>query len=390
MTDQRLRVLQVIGGLNRGGAEMVVVNLCNHVDPASFHLRVCTLMDSVPMAQRIRRPDGIKVLTCGRAPGRPQVRNTIRSTRRFREVVRAFRPDIVHSHLYAINAPLQWIAAAGTSCRHVITFHSVDKYRARRGHAPSAVFRWCESSTVRLCSARVIAVSGTVADTLQSRLSIPSGRIRVIYNGVDTETLSRSRQPASDATRRGLGLSPDDLLVVHVARFYAVKDHRTLLTAWPRVVTDVPRATLLLAGDGPLRREMESLCASLKIADSVRFLGARDDVPALLACSDVGVMPSLSEGMPVAAVEMLSMQLPLLASDIGAFREVVDPPRAGWVVPPGKPALLAEALARLLADPGLRAELGAAGRRRTVEMFSVGALARRHEELYRELATAGG
>jgi glycosyltransferase involved in cell wall biosynthesis len=352
MSGRRIRVLQVIGALNRGGAEMVVVNLCNAIDRAGFHLRICSLADSVPMATRLDRPDEVKVITCGRLPGLPRLGNTARVIQRLHGVVRDFRPHVIHSHLYSLNAPLQWLAGIPAHCGNVVTLHIAGLYYTRAGHWPSAVFRWCEQANMRLCGARVVAVSRAVADMARGWLHVPAGMLQVIYNGIDTDTFGSRARAA--ATRRSLGLSAEDLLVIQVARFHEQKGHKHLLAAWPRVVAEVPAARLLLVGDGPLRAEMQALAASLGVADTVRFLGLRDDVPALLACSDVGVFPSLFEGLPIAVVEMMSMQLPVVVSEIQALREATDPPNAGLAVPPAEPGPLAEAIVRLLRSPDLR------------------------------------
>lgn len=383
MNHRRIKVLQLIGALNRGGAEQVVVSLCNHLDTEHFEVAIATLCESIPMAARLNRMQGVAVTTCGRLPGIPPFTNQLRSFLQLYKVVRQFNPDIIHSHLYSINAPLQWLCSLGVGSKHIVTIHSAGYHYSRPDHWPSKVFRWCEMINVHLSSASVVAVSNAVASIVSRNLHIGLDKIRTVYNGIDTEAISRAA--FNHKTRQTLGFDHNDLLVVQVARFYEVKGHKHLLSAWPLVLAQVPEAKLLLVGDGPLWSDMQSLASDLGISQSVRFLGLRDDVPILLSGCDVGVFPSLFEGLPIAPIEMMSMGLPVVASDIAPLREVIGPEEGGILVPPGQPHELAIGILRLLKDSATRARMGDSARQRACRLFSINTQVEQHERLYTQL-----
>lgn len=383
MAVKRIKVLQVIGALNRGGAETVVINLCNNVDPGRFDLQICSLADSVPMASRLVHPKEVKITTCGRLPGIPPLKNQLSVAVRLSKLVRRWKPDIIHSHLYSFNAPLQWLCGLGQGCKHVVTIHNTGMHYGREKHWPSAVFRWCETFNIRLTGARVIAVSKAVAEVVRKRLHVPDARLHIIYDGVDTEIFSR---PSTQrVARESVGCTDGDMLVINVAGLHAQKGHKYLIDAWPKVVFEVPNAKLLLAGDGNLRDSLKSQAGKLGVSESIKFLGLRDDVEELLAISDVGVFPSLYEGLGLALVEMMSMQLPVVGSYIPPLLEVVSPGECGLLVPPAEPQPLAKALIRLLKDGRLRQEMGTRARKRVENLFSVQKQALEHERLYEYL-----
>jgi glycosyltransferase involved in cell wall biosynthesis len=138
----------------------------------------------------------------------------------------------------------------------------------------------------------------------------------------------------------------------------------------------------LIVGDGPDRAQVEAEIRRLGLAERVELAGERDDVPQLLAASDVFVLASRSEGLPVSVLEAMAAELPVAASAVGGLAELVDDGETGILVPAGDEVALAEALRRLVADPELRRKLGAAGRARAEAEFDLAEFRRAHLELY--------
>jgi len=163
-------------------------------------------------------------------------------------------------------------------------------------------------------------------------------------------------------------------LVGNVARLAPQKDHRTLIEA----ARLVPEADFVVAGDGGLRHELERQAAGSR----VRFLGARDDVPELLASLDVFAFPSLFEGLCLAVIEAQAAGVPVVATPVGGIRETVVDGKTGLLVPTGDPAALAAAIRRLLEDrPGAEA-MAAEAKRRVRERFSVERMLEKTLRLY--------
>lgn len=204
----------------------------------------------------------------------------------------------------------------------------------------------------------------------------------VVRNGVQTDAQPRDRA----AVRAELGVGDAPLLVI-VARLDPLKDHETLLEALVRADARTLGWRLLIVGDGDRRGQLESRVVQLGLGQVVRFLGFRRDVIDLVAAADVLTLASVSEGLPLAPLEAMSVGVPVVATAVGGTGEVVRDGVTGLLVPPRDPAGLGTALRRLVGDGALRATMGAAGRAMVREHFSLDAMARGYEDIYRNLSS---
>jgi len=152
----------------------------------------------------------------------------------------------------------------------------------------------------------------------------------------------------------------------------------------------VPAARLLVVGDGADRAAIEAHARDQGCADSVEFLGTRDDVPELLATMDIFAFPSHFEGLPGAVIEAMAASLPIVATPVDGTAELLDDYRTGLFVPVEAPAELSWALTRLIEAPELRASLGDAARRRARAAFDIDAMVEGFDALYRESGPAAG
>ena len=199
-------------------------------------------------------------------------------------------------------------------------------------------------------AAHVVVANSDAARVQLEREHVPAGKLRVIPNGLD---LSRyPPAPARAAIRR----------IVMVANLRAEKGHDTVLAAIPAIAARYPDASFTFAGDGPRRDALYTLARARQVDAHVRFAGECRDVPALLAESDLFVLPSRSEAFPNAVIEAMAAGLPVVASDVGGIPEVVQDGLNGLLVPPDDPRALADAVLGLMDDPVRAARLGAAAR----------------------------
>ena len=173
-----------------------------------------------------------------------------------------------------------------------------------------------------------------------------------------------------------------------VGRLQAPKDALTLL----RGLAKLPRGTYeaVIVGDGPDRPELASEARRLGLESVVQLAGERNDVPELLAASDIFVLSSRSEGLPLSILEAMAAGLPVVATTVGGVPELVLEGETGLLVPPGDPQALAGAIERLLDDSTLRGRLGAAGRIRVEERFDLVSTRQAHLDLYSTLLAAAG
>lgn len=293
-------------------------------------------------------------------------------TPRFALRLRRERIDVVHTHEFAMNV-YGGAAARLAGIPSIATLHG-------RHWATDAARRALAYRALRRLGMRIVAVSHDLAGFLAEGLSLPPGAIEVVYNGIELPPLPSAAERARlrGEVRAELALAPGAELALAVGNLYPVKDHATLL----RAAAPRPGLAVAIAGRGGEEERLRALAHALGIADRVRLVGLRDDVPRLLAAADVFVQPSLSEGLPLAVLEAMAAALPVVASRVGGIGEAVIDGKTGVLVPPADPGALASALARVLDTQSCREALGSAGRARTEEEFSVARMARRYRALY--------
>lgn len=200
------------------------------------------------------------------------------------------------------------------------------------------------------------------------------GKLRIVHCGIDPARYGTPRREAGGAR------------VLFIGRLSALKGPMTLVDAFARVLETHPGAELTLIGDGPERRALEERARVLGCAAQVRFTGylSQDEVADTLAQADLFVLPSLAEGVPVVLMEAMASRIPVVTTRITGIPELVEDGVSGRLVPPGDSDALAEAISSLLADPDLRARMGAAGRDRVAQDFDVSLEAARLLSLFRE------
>jgi glycosyltransferase involved in cell wall biosynthesis len=216
---------------------------------------------------------------------------------------------------------------------------------------------------------RVVANSLAAAERLRAE-RVPDQKITVIPNGIDP-AIFPAREYSTRLRR-----------IAIVACLREEKRIDVLVTAASTILARYPDAEFLIAGEGTCRDQLLTLARDTGVMDRFRFLGHRDDVPAVLAEADVFVLPSRSEASPNSIIEAMAAGLPVVATNVGGIPELVLEGRTGRLVPPGNPDALARALLDLLEHPELAAEFGRAGRRRIEETYSFDRMVEQFETLY--------
>jgi glycosyltransferase involved in cell wall biosynthesis len=229
---------------------------------------------------------------------------------------------------------------------------------------------------------RSVAISEAVARQLADA-GAPAARIALVPSAVDPAALHPQR--AREQVRAELGARAGEPCLLTAASLVERKGIDVLLRALARLSAEESPPTLWIAGGGPERGALLELARQLALGDRVRFLGARRDLPDLLAACDVFVLPSRHEGLGVAALEAMAAGRAVVASRVGGLAEAVAHERTGLLVPPDDPPALAGALARLLGDARLRERLAAAGPARIAERHLASHMVEAYERLYRDV-----
>ena len=372
-----MRVLQLVDSLALGGLERVAVDLAN-LQAREGNGLLCASRQSGPL--RAQLSDEVDLLLLERR-GRFD-RRAVHQLARWAEDRNV---DLIHAH--GSSLLLANLVARRSRNPPAIVWH--DHYGRWATH-PRPVWLY------RLLTRRIAGVI-TVNEPLRSwaieRLRIPTSRCRYIANAVDCPEEPPPRAERADT---------DTITLVCVANLRPQKDHETLLEAVSLARRRSKRSMRLqLVGSAPSdarRAELEQLAARLGLGADVEFLGARNDVPALLREADIGVLSSSSEGLPLALLEYGCAALPAIATDVGQVPDVVGPPvssrdtvegfvqhEAGLLVAPGSPRDLAQALSRLIDDQQLREDLGLALFRRVQAGHSLDTFHRQVTALYRDI-----
>lgn len=371
-----MRPLVLVSSLATGGAERVTASLLCRLRRQGHDVALCTVTarHDGPLAEEVARQGVVRFDLGADRLADPRV------LLRLLRLLRCEGFGLVHAHgqdasILALAAR-PWARLPLVVTRHVLEEPAADARQRARALAALLALRLADAA---------VAVSHAVARRLASAGWLDRDRIRVIPNGIELERFDPVASSASRAaTRRALGVGPDEPLALVPAVLRPRKGHPLLLEAVPRIRERVPGARLLFAGSGPLEGELRRHAAPL--GDAVRFLGERGDVPALMAAADLVVLATETEALPTVLMEAAAAGRPAVASDVGGVGEVVAAGRTGLLVPVGDAGALADAVGRLLLDCDRARALGAAARALAEERFGMDLYVRRTLELWRETA----
>lgn len=227
---------------------------------------------------------------------------------------------------------------------------------------------------------KVIAISESVAASLRES-GFDEQRLVVIRSAVDYRRFGNGVDAVD--FRRRFGLDPESSVIVAAGQLIPRKGHRYLLEAMTGLVRSHPKLVLLVFGQGELAAELEEQAGQLELGGHVQFVGFRDDLDDYLGAADLLVHPALREGLGVAMLKAQAAGVPVVAFDVEGSREAVAHDRSGILVRPKDVRALEHAIARLLDDPVLRQNLGAAARARMRNEFSIEAMVDQHLEIYK-------
>jgi glycosyltransferase involved in cell wall biosynthesis len=364
-------ILQVLPRLVSGGVERGTIEIAEAIARAGYVSLVASA--GGPMAEELPRV-GAEHVTLPLARKDPLA--LWRNAALLAELARERNVALIHARSRA-PAWSAWLAARRARCRFVTTYHGAYS----EGFPGKRLY-----NSVMARGERVIAVSGFIAKVIEERHLPDSDIIRIIPRGADLRRFDPALvEPArAAALRAAWGVAPDAPLLLLPARLTRWKGQAVLVEAMARVP---PPAVAVLVGEGGLRDELEALVAARGLAGRVLLPGHVEDMPAAYAAADLVLHASTeAEAFGRTVVEAGAMARPVIASDLGAPRETVCAPTTGWLVPPGDPAALADAILRALAEPPeARAAMGRAAREWVLSRFTTDAMQRATLAVYAEL-----
>lgn len=362
-----VRIAHLIETNGPGGAERMLVHLAIELQAAGGHNVVIAPAAGEQWLQQQLTGTGITV-----EPFQIESPLSLKSARLLTALLRRHRIALAHGHEFTMAVYGAW-AAWRAGIPHVTTMHGGRYYaqRLRRRVALRAAFA---------LPGHVVAVSHELARQLCRDLWLPASRVATVGNGVRP---ANAAEPSN--LRAELGLGPNDRLVLAVGNLYPVKGHRYAVEA----LALLPRVHLAVAGRGHLADSLRAQAAQLGVADRLHLLGLRSDIGSLLAAADVFILPSLSEGLPVALLEAMFAGRAIVASDVGDVRAALEDGEDGVLVRAGDSRALARAVRGLLDEPAHAREIGTRARQHAMREYDGSRMVARYTAIYRELLGGG-
>lgn len=364
---RQLKILHLTGSLTIGGAERLILGLAEWTSRADFEVHVCAFG---VFREESFLPD-FKALDI---PLYLIPINRFYDPRIFLAIVRYVRHhqiDVLHTHLTDADimgrlvGRLVGIPVISTLQNHPQNY---DSQRIDR--------RWLARVTACHFTTHLVAVSHHIRKLFITNWQIPEGRISTIYNAVALDNLLPIPEKTESST------IDSNLTVTNIASLTPQKAQHLLLEAAKIVLTRHPDTRFMIVGRGVLEQPLKEKARALGIADRVTFTGVRRDIPQLLAQSDIFVLSSLWEGLPLAAIEAMAAARPVVLTDVGGNYELVEPGTHGLIVPPGDVPALADGLLSLINDQPRRLAMGRAARKQVLHHFSIETVAKQYEALY--------
>jgi glycosyltransferase involved in cell wall biosynthesis len=378
----RIKVVTVIDFLGaQGGAERLALLIALRLDPQRFESTLCASRwppppAAEPAATRAREElasAGVGFLPLGR-----RRKADVWVWGRLERYLRRERVDVLHAHKFGSNV---W----GTLMGRLAGVPVVLAHEHTWSYEGQPLRRLLDRELVARGADRFIAVSREDRRRMTDVEGIDPSRTIFLPNGV-----MPSPPPSGHDIRSELGIPADAPVIGTVGVLRPQKALQVLLRASAELLARWPDLHVLIVGDGSERAQLEALAGELGIADAVRFLGYRADVPDVLRALDVAVSSSDFEGSPLAVMEYMDAGLPVVATEVGGVPDLIETGVHGMLVGRGDHAALASAVGELLADPERRRAMGERGRERRRSEFDIDVLVRRLEDLYVELLTARG
>lgn len=375
MSHGKVRVLHVIDKLGVGGSSIHGVTRAlswwlPRMDRSRFEFSICSLREP-ESAARFFEDENLRVRFLNRRKFDPRTVWDLLS------IIRQSEPDILHLHGYG-STNFGRIAGALLGIPRIVHEHVVLEDQPG--------YQTLVDAILSPLTSQAIAISPPVRNFMVERRRINPRKIETFFYGIPLQEFTPSEESVIKRKRRNLGLRLEQPVVCCVGRIDTQKGQRYLISAAGIVTEELPDAAFLIVGDGPELGQRKKQRERLGLADVVFFLGHRDDIPDLLAMSDVVALPSLFEGGPITLFEAMRVGKPVVGTPVGLMPDVIEDGRTGYLVPPKEVEPLASRLVDLLKKPDRAEQMGMSARE-AVKEYDMSEAVKRLTRIYREVAS---
>lgn len=365
-----MRILQLVHSLDRGGAERVVLEFDRGAKALGHQMCVAMLIDSNAYTESQYASVETRILV---PPDRYRWPGYVPpASARLHEIIAKWKPDVLFTHTPDVAIVAAWAQPKVPAVEVIHWYWDTSSGRTLRGTWRRAISRWAFSRLGR----RGILVAPHLQEDSTRYLDCAADRFRCVENGVDLDRFVFVPREGIRAPR-----------IVIVGALNAFKRPDLGLRAFAHLRKEHPGARLALAGDGPMRHDLETLCRELSLGDSVDFLGYRADLPEVLAECHVCWHVSRSEGFGLAVAEAMANGLPVVGMDVPGVRDLLGEGNAGLLVPESDTVAIADHTTRLLRDNTLFRRIARAGRSLAEDRFNVRRMVAGYLEVASEIVT---
>jgi glycosyltransferase involved in cell wall biosynthesis len=373
-SNQPLKVIQIIARMNVGGPAVLVADLIRNLDSSKFETRLvtgyCDENESDYLDEVATDIKAIRIPGLGRSIS---IGKDLKACFLLVKEIRRFKPDVVHTHT-AKAGVLGRLASflARPSAIRIHTFHG----HLLHGYFDSRKVKVLVllEKVIGFVTYKFVAIGNVVKADLVKAGIAKNSKFEVIYPGLQDLII----YPPLDA-RKTIGLDPEKIIIVYVGRLTQIKRPDRLIDLGRSLKVDHPEAHIVIAGAGELLTELTS--QSVNESLPITFLGWRNDIDMILSASDIAVLCSDNEGIPLTLIQASQAGLPIVSTNVGSVSDIVLDGFTGLLTEVSANGVI-QGVSKLLGDPVLRARLGESGQMRAKELFSSQAMVERHEELY--------
>ncbi len=369
VNSTKVKILHLTTDSRIVGTEKNIIDLVTHLDKDRYENIVVALMPGRELMNKLRAL-GIKA-ECLAMRSKFDLLEGFRLYR----VIKDGRADILHTYLFHANILGRVV---GKLARAPVIISSIRVMERRRHHL------WIDWLTNWMVDVETCVCEAVREFTIQKARIRPE-KLVTILNGIDVEQYDLNIDTGDK--KKELGVDSNYPILGVAGRLHEQKGHVYLLKAMPWIIREHPKAVLLVAGDGPLRRKLENLCSKLLIDTKIKFLGIRYDIKEIMSMVDVFILPSLWEGMPNVLLEAMALGRAIVATRVGGVEELIDDGASGILVAPGDEEQLAEAIIGILARPNGGGVLGREARKEVSRKFSPENMVSGTEKLYERFSS---
>lgn len=378
--------LQIVGDSKFGGATYLIITWCKYLIENGWHVSVLTTNAETIAA--LSKISGLIIIDSVYIPRDIKPVEDIKAFFRLVKLLQHSRFDVVHTYT-ATPGFIGRIAARITRVP-VIVHHQAGWTVTDFSSLATRIIYTPLEYIATLASTKGICVSHAVRKEAEDKHIAPAAKLVTICNGIEAEPfLSSENNIAGNSLRKKLGIPFDHIVIGSTGRLAAQKDYSTFFFACRKILDLLPQKeiSIVVAGNGPQKEELEQLVCSLNLQDRVYFLGFVQNIPSVLAMLDVFIISSLWEGLSISLLEAMASAKPIVATSIGPNAELIDHELTGLLVEPRSPEKLAGAVVKFIREPELAQKCAAAARKSVLNDYTLDRMFRETMALYSNLLT---